>query len=277
MNPGQEGEKLLSGDWEFDTGGVLKELVEHYPQDKFKFYMFLANEMTNIVDQSTPVYFPVLVLLILSTHLDEPPPFLRRKAHGANDEEILDLHTLKLRWELTNQFCSDVPVHALHCDRSLQDIAQLSDHRRINYKGSFLMDCRTSKAFPMQKNGKLLVENAKFSVTLPNGKDVTGHYWKDQGKLDDFIDEFIEDEGLDDDDETKECVNYAIVTAFNKKRENLKLQQARIFETFRDGDNDLLEQVKCAKIYPSNSAERDIGQKTKQLQTSYGPADHMYS
>ena len=275
---------LLSGNWTFDIKKAFNELITKYPKDQFQFFVFLSSEMTNIGEDNT--LFPVMTVLIAPIDLKELPPFLRRKAYEENEAEILDLHSLKLKWKPMTAFCSsDVTMHALHCDRSVENIEKLPEVRRRHYDYASLLDCRPTKAFPEQKNGKLLVEDAEFSVTRPDGTEAEGHYWKGQSELKDFIDGFIEDKNLINGDETTHdgvyesvfaSVKRAIAAAFAKKRTNAELQRDRVLNTVRDGDTDLLEQVKCARIFPSNMTESEIGWKSPQTDHSYGPADHVF-
>ena len=278
---------LLSGNWTFDINGALNELVnKQYPKEQFQFFVFLSNETNRSSEATANDLFPVMTVLIAPIDLKELPPFLRRKAYGENEAEILDLHSLKLVWKPTTAFCSsDVTVHALHCKRPFKTIEKLPEVPRRLYDYASLLDCRPSKAFPQQKTGKLLVEDAEFSVTGPDGTEAEGHYWKGLIELKDFIDGFIEDENLINDDEKTHdgvyesvfaSVKSAIAAAFAKKRANAELQRGRVLSAVRDGDTDLLEQVKCAKIFPSNMTESEIGWKGPQTDHSYGPADHVF-
>ena len=66
---------------------------------------------------------------------------------------------------------------------------------------------------------------------------------------------------------------FASVNSFAKKRAKAELQRGRVLNTVRDGNTDLLEQVKCAKIVPSNMTENEIGWKCSQKDHSYVSAD----
>lgn len=46
---------------------------------------------------------------------------------------------------------------------------------------------------------------------------------------------------------------FASVNSFAKKRAKAELQRGRVLNTVRDGNTDLLEQVKCAKAEPTCS------------------------
>ena len=265
MNPTQR-QQLLSEDWTFDTSGILKKLVVQYPQDQFKFYVLLGNEMSSPVDGGKSSLFPVLHVIISPTDLEELPPFFRRKAYMKREAQVLDFDFLQLKWELTEEFCMGVPVYALRCSRSLEQIAGLQTDLRFNYEYAFLMDCRPSKAFPPNRKGLIAVNDVSFQFKLPNGSEITEYFWDVQSRSD-FIDDFIEEKGLENDMKTRASVDDAIVEAAAKKRKNAEHERETVLENVRDPS--LLERVKCAKIFPWKMASA-IGLKTPHTEHSYG-------